>query len=132
VEDPLSYLWYTLFIVLLIMLSGFFSASETALTSVSRHRLKLLAKSKEEQEEESEMHFFNKLLTALLISNNLVNILASSLAAVMFSQVIKSESLSAILSTFVMTLLLLIFGEITPKILARQNSEKCSKEVLKS
>jgi len=131
VEDPLSYLWYTLFIVLLIMLSGFFSASETALTSVSRHRLKLLAKSKEEQEEESEMHFFNKLLTALLVLNNLVNILASSLAAVMFSQVIKSESLSAILSTFVMTFLLLVFGEIAPKILARQNSERIFERSIK-
>ena len=53
-EDPLSYLWYTFFIVLLIMISGFFSASETALTSVSRHRLRLLAKSKEEQEEEED------------------------------------------------------------------------------
>jgi len=132
VEDPLSYLWYTFFIVLLIMISGFFSASETALTSVSRHRLRLLAKSKEEQEEEeSEMHFFNKLLTALLISNNLVNILASSLAAVMFSQVVKSESLSAILSTLVMTFLLLVFGEITPKILARQNSEKMFERSIK-
>lgn len=124
VEDPLSYLWNTLFIAVLIVLSGFFSASETALTSVSRHRLKLLAKSKEEEEEESEVHFFNKLLTALLISNNMVNILASSLAAVMFSRIISSQSLSAILSTLVMTFILLIFGEITPKILARQNSER--------
>jgi len=124
VEDPLSYLWNILFIAFLIALSGFFSASETALTSVSRHRLKSLAKGKEEEEEENEVHFFNKLLTTLLISNNLVNILASSLAAVMFARIISSESLSTIFSTLVMTFLLLVFGEITPKILARQNSEK--------
>lgn len=123
-EDPLSYLWNILLIVILVVFSGFFSASETALTSVSRHRLKSLAKGKDEEEEENEVHFFNKLLTTLLISNNLVNILASSLAAVMFARIISSESLSTIVSTLVMTFLLLIFGEITPKILARQNTEK--------
>ncbi|WP_448376283.1 hemolysin family protein [Fervidobacterium sp.] len=123
-EDPLSYLWNILLIAILVVFSGFFSASETALTSVSRHRLKSLAKGKNEEEEENEVHFFNKLLTTLLISNNLVNILASSLAAVMFAQIISSESLSTIVSTLVMTFLLLIFGEITPKILARQNTER--------
>ncbi|WP_448374469.1 hemolysin family protein [Fervidobacterium sp.] len=123
-EDPLSYLWNILLIAILVVFSGFFSASETALTSVSRHRLKSLAKGKNEEEEENEVHFFNKLLTTLLISNNLVNILASSLAAVMFAQIISLESLSTIVSTLVMTFLLLIFGEITPKILARQNTER--------
>ncbi|MGC8820136.1 MAG: hemolysin family protein [Fervidobacterium sp.] len=122
-EDPLSYLWNILVVVLLIIFSAFFSASETALTSVSRHKLRNLAKSKQEDEEKSELHVFNKILTALLISNNLVNILASSIAAVMFSQLIRNESLAAVISTIVMTFLLLVFGEITPKILSRQNSE---------
>ncbi|MGQ9855155.1 MAG: hemolysin family protein [Fervidobacterium sp.] len=123
-EDPLSYLWNVFAIAILIFLSGFFSASETAMTSVSRHRLRMLAKSKQEEEEETEVHFFNKLLTTLLISNNLVNILASTLAAMMFSKLITSGSVSALVSTVVMTFLLLVFGEITPKIIARQNSEK--------
>ncbi|MGB9615606.1 MAG: hemolysin family protein, partial [Fervidobacterium sp.] len=122
-EDPLSYLWNILVVVLLIIFSAFFSASETALTSVSRYKLRNLAKSKQEDEEKSELHVFNKILTALLISNNLVNILASSIAAVMFSQLIRNESLAAVISTIVMTFLLLVFGEITPKILSRQNSE---------
>ncbi|MFN4200105.1 MAG: hemolysin family protein [Fervidobacterium gondwanense] len=123
-EDPLSYLWNIFTIIVLIFLSGFFSASETAMTSVSRHRLRMLAKSKQEAEEETEVHFFNKLLTTLLISNNLVNILASTLAAIMFSKLITSGSVSALVSTVVMAFLLLVFGEITPKIIARQNSEK--------
>ncbi|MFN6992239.1 MAG: hemolysin family protein [Fervidobacterium sp.] len=122
-ETFLNYFWNILFIGLLILLSGFFSASETALTSTSRHKLRGLAKRKEE-EEKTELHLFNHLLTALLISNNLVNVLASSIAAVMFSQIIKKESVATFISTVVMTFLLLIFGEITPKILSRQNSEK--------
>ncbi|MFN4224000.1 MAG: hemolysin family protein [Fervidobacterium nodosum] len=123
-DDPLSYMWSILIIAFLIILSAFFSASETALTSVSKHKLRTLARKKEDEEEKTEIHLFNKLLTALLISNNIVNILASSIAAVMFSKIIVYESLSTIVSTFVMTFLLLIFGEITPKILSRQNSEK--------
>lgn len=122
-EDPLSFLWDVLVILFLVLLSGFFSASETSLTSVSRHKIRELARRKQEEEERSEIHIFNKLLTGLLISNNLVNILASSIAAVSISKVIVSESLSAILSTLVMTFILLIFGEITPKILARQHAE---------
>ncbi|MCX7653752.1 MAG: hemolysin family protein [Fervidobacterium sp.] len=123
-EDPLSYLWSTVVIVFLVILSAFFSASETALTSVSRHKLRGLAKRQEEEKEKNEIHVFNQLLTALLISNNLVNVLASSIAAVMFSQLIEKESVAAVLSTVIMTFILLVFGEITPKILSRQNSEK--------
>lgn len=123
-EDPLSYLWGSVIIAILIFFSAFFSASETALTSVSKHKLRSLAKKKEEEEEKNEIHVFNQLLTALLISNNLVNILASSIAAVMLSQLIVKESVATIVSTILMTFLLLIFGEITPKILSRQNSEK--------
>lgn len=123
-EDPLSYIWSIFTIAVLILLSAFFSASETAMTSVSRHKLRDLARRKQEEEEKSEIHLFNRLLTGLLISNNLVNILASSIAAVTISRVITSESLSAVISTLVMTFVLLIFGEITPKILARQNAER--------
>lgn len=127
-EDPLSnslnYFWNILLIGILIFLSGFFSAAETSLTSVSRHKLRNLAKKRQEEEEKTELHLFNQLLTALLISNNLVNILASSIAAVTFSQIVAKESIATIVSTLVMTFLLLIFGEITPKILSRQNSEK--------
>ncbi|HCI29570.1 MAG TPA: hemolysin family protein [Fervidobacterium sp.] len=123
-EDPLSYLWNILAIVFLLMLSAFFSASETALTSVSRFKLRNLVKNKESEEEMNEIHVFNKFLTALLISNNLVNILASSIAAVTISKLITSPSISALVSTLVMTFILLIFAEITPKILARQNSER--------
>jgi len=124
VEDPLSYLWSILAILFLLVLSAFFSASETALTSVSKLKLRNLAKNKENEEEMSEIHLFNQFLTGLLISNNLVNILASSIAAVAISKLIPSESISTIVSTLVMTFVLLVFGEITPKILARQNSER--------
>ncbi len=123
-EDPLSSLWTVLFILFLIILSATFSASETALTSISRHKLRKILKEGTKEEEESELHFFNKLLTTLLISNNLVNIMASSFATILFASFIQNPNVSALVSTLVMTFTLLVFAEITPKIIARQKSER--------
>ncbi|MDK2885880.1 MAG: magnesium and cobalt exporter, family [Thermosipho sp. (in: thermotogales)] len=126
-EDPLSYLLNLFLLAILLYLSAVFSASETALTSVSRIKLKESLKSGNKEEEENELHLFNKLLTVILIMNNLVNILASSVATIIVIRFFKNvipESLSALITTLILTFFILIFGEITPKIYARQNNER--------
>lgn len=133
-EDPLSYLLSFLLLVFLLYLSAVFSASETALTSISRIKLKEALKKGDKEEEESELHLFNKLLTVILIMNNLVNILASSVATLivvgLFRDVIP-QGLVALITTLILTFFILIFGEITPKIYARQNNEKIFNRMIK-
>ena len=126
-EDPLSYFFSFLLLVILIYLSSVFSASETALTSVSKLKLRESLQKGNEKEEKNELHMFNNLLTVILIMNNLINILASSIATLLVVGLLKDylpESVSALLSTLILTFFILIFGEITPKIYARQNNEK--------
>lgn len=133
-EDPLSYLLSFLLLVFLLYLSAVFSASETALTSISRIKLKEALKKGDKEEEESELHLFNKLLTVILIMNNLVNILSSSVATLivvgLFRDVIP-QGLVALITTLILTFFILIFGEITPKIYARQNNEKIFNRMIK-
>jgi len=133
-EDPLSYLLSFFLLIFLLYLSAVFSASETALTSVSKIKLKESLKKGDKEEEESELHLFNKLLTVILIMNNLVNILASSVATLIVVGLFKyiiPESLSALVTTLILTFFILIFGEITPKIYARQNNEKIFNRMIK-
>ena len=105
----------------LLYLSGFFSSSETALTSVSKHKLKEYISNVKDY-----IHWSNKMLTTILVSNNIVNILASSIATILVLDLLGpgSEGAAAAIATGVMTVLILIFGEITPKIYARENTEK--------
>jgi len=122
VDDPassLSIFFYFLSIVVLIFLSAVFSASETALTSVSR--LKLLKK-----DEKEKIHRVNRLLTATLVVNNFVNLLISSIATLLLVRLLKgvSNGVIALLGTVCTTVVILLFGEITPKIYAREYSEK--------
>ena len=107
----------------LLYLSSFFSSSETALTSISKHRLREHVGSSESRE---YLHWSNRMLTTILISNNIVNILASSIATIFVLDLLGpgSEGAAAAIATTVMTILILIFGEITPKIYARENTEK--------
>lgn len=111
-------------LVVLLMGSAFFSASETALMSISkvdaRHMVeqniqgaKRVAKLVEDP---------NRLLGSILVGNNIVNIGASSLATVIATQIFNSAG--AGIATGVMTILVLIFGEITPKSLSAQNPQK--------
>lgn len=121
-DDPASSftaLLYLFFILILLLFSAIFSASETALTSVSR--LKLLKK-----DEKEGIHRVNRLLTATLVMNNFVNLLLSSIATLLLVQLFKnvSSGIIALTGTVFTTTLILIFGEITPKIYAREYSEK--------
>jgi putative hemolysin len=111
-------------LAVLLVASGFFSASETALMTISkidaRHMVeqdikgaKLVAKLLEDP---------NKLLGSILVGNNLVNIGASSLATLVAMKIFQSNG--AGIATGVMTILVLIFGEITPKSISTQNAQK--------
>lgn len=107
----------------LIALSGFFSATETAFTSFSKARMKSLAKDKKSARLVLKMNEnFNGVLTTLLIANNLINIVATSLAAVLFTA--HFGDIGVTLSTGVMTVLVLIFGEVSPKTLAKERPEE--------
>ena len=116
-----------LVIIVLILLSGFFSATETAFSCVNRMKLKS-AVAQGKKHAKSVYYFadegYNKLVTAILVGNNLVNILASTLASILFASLILNAELAATVSTAVLTVVVLIFGEITPKYLASVYPEK--------
>ncbi len=111
----------------LLYLSSFFSSSETALTSVSKHKLK-----EHISDVKDYLKWSNRMLTTILISNNVVNILASSIATILILDILgpNSAGLSAVIATAVMTILILIFGEITPKIYARENTDRVFKTTI--
>ena len=118
----------------LLMLSAFFSSAETALTTVNKIRIRNLAEEgvKGAKTVSRLIEDPTKLLSAILIGNNIVNLSASSLATTFTINICKkmgvpnSASVGAGLATFLLTLLVLIFGEITPKSLATMYAEKIS------
>ena len=119
--------WITVIAILgLLVLSGFFSGSETALTAASRAKLRSLAdkgsrgaKRALEITEDNE-----RLIGSVLLGNNLVNILATSLATALFTRMFGESGVA--LATLVMTLLILIFAEVLPKSYAITNAESAA------
>lgn len=111
------------FIAVLLVISAICSGTETAFSSCNRIRLKKMADggSKSASKALNICENFDKALTAILIGNNVVNILSSSLATVLFKEKFGAGSVG--LATMVMTVLVLIFGEILPKSLAKENAE---------
>ncbi|MBR6897958.1 MAG: HlyC/CorC family transporter [Lachnospiraceae bacterium] len=111
-------------LVILIAMSAFFSSAETALTTVNKIKLRSLAESgnKRARTVLDITEDSGKMLSAILIGNNLVNISASSIATVMAVNIMGSAG--AGVATGVLTFLLLIFGEVTPKTRATIHSEK--------
>lgn len=116
---------YILFIALLVVCSSFFSMSETAFTSASQVRLKKLAKDGDKRAVRAVkiLEDYDRFLTTILIGNNLVNIAATTLSTLVFA-ILLGEATGSVVSTVVMTLVVLTFGEITPKTLAKRNPEK--------
>lgn len=111
-----------LILVGLILLSSIFSGSETALVSVSQSKVKELASKRVAnsgilQKLKSNPH---RLLITILIGNNVVNIAASAYAAIVFTERFGSSGLG--ITTGIMTFLILVFGEITPKSFAHQHA----------
>lgn len=118
----------------LLLLSAFFSSAETALTTVNKIRIRNLAEEdvKGAKTVSKLIDDPTKLLSAILIGNNIVNLSASSLATTLAVNICKSlgvsdsASVGAGIATFVLTILVLIFGEIAPKSLATIHAEKIS------
>ncbi len=115
-------------IAILIGFSAFFSSSETALTSSNKIRLKNYAEqgNKKASVALKRIESYDKTLTAILIGNNIVNIASSSLATLFFTNIMGTENAgsAATISTVVMTVIVLICGEILPKSLAKETPEK--------
>jgi len=118
-------IWLFLFaILLLIILSAFFSGSETALTAASRARMHQLEKNGDNRATRvtSLIESRDQLIGALLIGNNLVNILASALATSLFLQLFGEAGVAV--ATLVMTILVVIFAEVMPKSVALSNPDR--------
>ena len=114
-------------ICICILFSAFFSATETAFTSMNRTRLKTLVAEKGNKRAALALKLeekYNNLLTTILIGNNIVNILASSLSTLLFLDIMADKDLAATVSTIVITVAVLIFGEITPKSVAKDMPER--------
>lgn len=111
-------------IIFLLVLSAFFSSAETALTTVNKIRILSLAEqgNKRAQTVLKIRENSGKMLSAILIGNNIVNLSASSMVTTLVQDLFGSTAVG--IATGVLTLLVLIFGEITPKTLATIHSEK--------
>ncbi len=111
-------------ILILVCLSAFFSATETAFSSLNRVRVKRLAEEGSARAAQTLqlLSGYDKLLSTILIGNNIVNITAASLGTVLFVRALGDTG--ATVSTAVITVVVLIFGEITPKSLAKESPEK--------
>ncbi len=116
-------------ILLLLVMSGFFSGSETALTAASRGKLRARADRGEKGAARalSITEDNERLIGSVLLGNNLVNILATSLATAMFTRLFGESGVA--LATLVMTLLVLIFAEVLPKTYAITNAEAAASKV---
>ncbi len=120
-------------LVILLALSAFFSASETAFNTFSKSKMKTEA---EEGSKKAKLVLrlsdkYDKLISTILVGNNIVNILATSMATLLFTNIITNNELAVTISTVVMTLLVLTFGEITPKTIAKKAAYKYSKDFVK-
>lgn len=122
--DPFPLWNYILFMALCLIGSAYFSATETAFSTVNKTRLKMLAENGNKRAEKTLKiaEKYDRLISTILIGNNIVNILLSSLGTVLF--LYYSPKNGATISTVVVTVAVLIFGEITPKSIAKDVPEK--------
>jgi len=115
---------YVIVLFILIVISALCSMTETAISSVNIIRIKANAKKGDKAAKRvyKLSKKYSETLTTILVFNNIVNILSTSLATYVFSKSLGSSGV--VYATVIMTVLILLFGEITPKIVAKQNAEK--------
>lgn len=118
------------YLLILLLLSGFFSSSETALFSISRSKARFLAKQKSKANQlihqmKRDPH---RLLTTILIGNNVVNVAAAAIATQLTLKVFPNYAIG--LATGVMTFLILVFGEVFPKSVATRNNVLIAQTVI--
>ncbi len=114
---------YYIVLAILLVLSGVFSASETAYSSANPIRLKQHVKNKKKRAKLAleQVNQYTKVLTTVLIGNNIVNITATSIATYLFS--VRFNEAGVLYAMLVMTVFILLFGEIIPKVLAKEHAE---------
>lgn len=112
-----------------VALSAFFSASETAYSALNKIRIKMLASGGDRRAKRAMAlaEDYDRLLTTILVGNNVVNIAGTSIATVVFTAFLGNMGATA--STVVMTVLILIFGEVSPKALAKESPERIAMAV---
>ena len=118
---------YIIIIAVCLLFSAYFSATETAFLSFSKTRMKTYAEYDANKKAKLVLRLYDrydKLISTILIGNNIVNILSSSLATVLFIDLLKDQNLGSTVSTIAITLLVLAFGEIVPKSIAKKSPEK--------
>lgn len=113
-------------IAFLLVCSAFFSASETALSSMNLIRIRTMAENKVKGARRVLYiaEHSDRALTTILVGNNIVNILSTTLCAFVLSQLLDNATIMNVLNTVVMTVIILISGEILPKAIAKANPEK--------
>ena len=113
----------TVAIVLLVMMSAYFSATETAFSCLNKIRMKSRAESGDHRAALAMdlVEDYDRLISTILIGNNIVNITASTVGTVLFTKLYAAYGPTV--STVVLTLVVLIFGEISPKSLAKEHAE---------
>lgn len=120
----------TLLIIMIILVafSAFFSSAETAFSSLNKIKLKSIKSEKNTKKISKTLQLadnYDMVLSTILIGNNIVNIASTSIATLFFTGLVGDNSdLGATISTIVMTVVVLIFGEITPKTIAKETAEK--------
>lgn len=115
--------------IILVLFSAFFSGAETAFSSLNRVKLKsMMRDGKSNRKIERALALsenYDTVLSTVLIGNNIVNIACTSLATLFFTGILGDNSdLGATVSTIVMTIVVLIFGEVTPKTFAKERAER--------
>jgi Mg2+/Co2+ transporter CorB len=118
-------------LALLLILSGFFSASETSMMAVNRYRLRTLAKAGNRGARLAEwlLAQTDKLLGVILLGNNLVNAAAASLVTIIAFRLFGQNEMALTLSTLTVTFLILVFSEVTPKVLGASYPERIAPAV---
>lgn len=126
--DPDSIALLIALLIVLVLMSAFFSATETAFSAVNKTKLRIKAQdgNKRAKNALALAENYDRLLSTILIGNNIVNITLATLSTVLFTHLLAGggkEAMAATVSTVVATIVVLIFGEITPKMIAKEKSE---------
>ncbi len=123
--EPDSITLYIVISIILVILSSFFSATETAFSAVNKTRLRVRVQEgqKGAQSALDLAENFDKLVSTILVGNNIVNITLATVALAMFEKLIANGNVADTVSTIVTTVVVLIFGEIVPKMIAKEKSE---------
>ena len=114
-------------IIVLVFLSGLFSATETAYSSLNEIKIKSLVQQNLKYKKVSKLfNKYDKLMTTVLVGNNVVNLTAVALSVIMFMKWLPQGANYALISTIIMTLCILLVGEVTPRFLAKVYPEQFS------